>query len=541
MRMPSRRTRVALLAGVATLGIAGTASASTAVYTTDTNVLELTIDGAPGIDKVECIAGKVKFNGADPTRVPADGKTETGCAASVGLEVDEPDKTTATSNAVDLRGITRSEWTGLATATSPFAINMGGGNDTVFGTEFADAITPADGDDTVNANDGADTLIWNPGHDSDVMNGGDGRDTVVDNGGGGDEQFVVKPKVGDPNRVDASRINNPFTLDVDAEKLVVNGNGGNDSITGSVGLAGLIKTEMNGGDGDDVLVGTDGDDVQKGGAGNDSLTGARGNDDKSGDDGDDTLTWNPGDGSDKFEGGAGSDVAVDNGGGAAEHFIVSANGQRVTATRDSGAPFFLDIGTSETLDLNTGGGDDSVDVNSGLAALLKVDVNLGDGNDSIKARNDSSQLIDGAAGADSAQVDATDVVSNVESVDAPVVAPPVVTPPVVTPPADTTAPNAAIVSKKLAVERGKARVKLSLPAGESASTGRIELKRRGKVVGSKAIALTGGETKTFKIALNRKTRNALADAGKLKATVKIELTDAAGNTGNVSQKLKLAR
>jgi hypothetical protein len=84
-------------------------------------------------------------------------------------------------------------------------------------------------------------------------------------------------------------------------------------------------------------------------------------------------------------------------------------------------------------------------------------------------------------------------------------------------------------------------VKLSLPASESASTGRIELKRRGKVVGSKAIALTGGETKTFKIALNRKTRNALADAGKLKATVKIELTDAAGNTGNVSQKLKLAR
>ena len=527
MQLPSRRSRVLLLAAGATLGLAGTASASSAVYTTDTNVLQITVDGAPGTDKIECIAGKVKFNGADPTRVPADGKVETGCAASVGLTVDEPDKTTATDNTLDLRGVTRDEWTGLAASTTPFPINMGGGKDTVFGTEFADTIVPGNGDDTVKANDGADTLIWNPGQASDVMTGGDGRDTVVDNGGNVDEQFVIKPKVGDPTRVDASRINNPFTLDIDAEKLVLNGNGGNDSITGSVGLAALIKTEVNGGDGNDAIVGTDGDDVLKGGPGNDSVTGARGNDDKAGDDGDDLLVWNPGDGSDKFEGGAGNDVAQDNGGAAAEHFIVSANGARVTATRDNGAPFFLDIGTSETLDLNTGAGDDSVDVNNGLAALIKVDADLGDGNDSIRARNDSSQVIDGAAGTDSAQVDATDVVSNVEALDVP----------------DTVAPDATLVSKKLKVKNGKARVKLSLPAGESESTGKIKIKRGGKVVGSKAIALAGGETKKFKVKLNKKTRNALSNARgqKLAATVKVGLTDAAGNTGKLSQKLDLKR
>ena len=154
-------------------------------------------------------------------------------------------------------------------STTPFAITLGGGNDTVFGTEFADSIAPGNGDDTVHGNDGADTMIWRPGEASDVMTGGDGKDTVLDKGGNVDEQFVVKPKAGDPTRVDASRINNPFTLDIDAEKLVVNGNGGNDSITGNVGLAGLIKTEMNGGDGNDVLVGTDGDDIQRGGPGND--------------------------------------------------------------------------------------------------------------------------------------------------------------------------------------------------------------------------------------------------------------------------------
>ena len=62
------------------------------------------------------------------------------------------------------------------------------------------------------------------------------------------------------------------------------------------------------------------------------------------------------------------------------------------------------------------GGDDSVDVNKGLAALIKVDVDLGDGNDSIRARNDSSQAINGGAGTDSARVDKTDTLTAVEKV-----------------------------------------------------------------------------------------------------------------------------
>jgi Ca2+-binding RTX toxin-like protein len=520
MSFPSRRARIVMLAGVATLGVAGTASASTAVYRTDTNQLQITVDGVPGTDTVTCEGGLVKFNGADPTRVPADPpKVTTGCAASTSLVVTEPDLTTDTANTLDLRGITRAEWTGLAASTTPFAINMGGGNDTVTGTEFADVITPGNGDDSVNGNAGDDTLVWNPGQASDVMTGGDGRDTVVDNGGGVDEQFVVRPLAGDPTRVDASRINNPFTLNIDAEKLVVNGNGGNDSITGSPGVAGLIQTEMNGGDGNDALVGTDGNDIQRGGAGTDTISGAKGNDDMAGDDGDDTLIWNPGDGSDKFEGGAGNDIAQDNGGAAAEHFIVSANGQRVTATRDNGAPFLLDIGTSETLDLNAAGGDDSVDVGNGLGALIKVDADLGEGNDTIRARNDSAQVIDGAAGTDTARVDKTDQVKNVEKVSG------------------KGKLKAKVVSKSLRVKDGRARVQLSLPSGSPDTKGRIRIKLAGKIVGSKRFTMDAGKS-TFKVKLKRSARIALAkDADKkLKAKLNVTLTGGAKNTKKLNLK-----
>lgn len=523
MQLPTRRARVALLAGCAgALGFAGPANAAvtTADYDTVTALLKVEFDGDTNIAITCDAAGKVKINGADPTRSGASAGT-TGCGAPTALTVTEAPGNDASANVVDLRGVTKASFTALAKST----INTADGTDTILGSEIADTIDPGDEDDTVAGNGGDDVMIWNPGDDDDVMNGEAGVDTVLDNGGAVDEQFVVKPKVGDPGRVDASRINNPFTLDIDAEKLVVAGNGGNDSITGNVGLAGLIKVTMDGGIGNDTLVGTDGDDVQRGGAGNDSVSGAKGNDDMDGGEGDDVLTWNPGEGSDRFEGGAGNDTAVDNGGAAAEHFIVSANGQRVTATRDSGAPFFLDIGTSETLDLNANGGNDSVDVNNGLGALIKVDANLGDGDDSISARNDSAQVIDGAGGTDTARVDGTDEVTNVESVD------------------DGIGPKAELRSKRLKLKGRKAAVKLSLPDGEGASSGRVKILRGGKLVGSKKLELAGGQSKKVKVAIKRKTRIALANASgrKLRVTLKVKLTDAAGNTGKASKKLNLKR
>jgi len=519
MQFPSRKARVALLAGVATLGIAGTASASTADYSLATDVLTVTLDGA-GPDVLEC-DGTVKFNGADPTR---DGQAlgTTACAASVNLVVVEG---VDSANNLDLSDVTRADWVGLANAQP--SIDMGDENDILVGTEFPDTIDPGDEDDTVRAGDGNDTIVWKPGFDSDVINGGDGVDLVQDVGAAADETFVAKPKDGDASRIDITRtIPAPFTLDIGGtENIEIQGNDGNDTITGNVGLAGLAKFTITGGNGNDALNGTDGNDTLDGGAGNDTIFGLRGNDKMVGGDGDDVMTWNPGEGTDTMDGDAGNDTAVDNGGAGNEHFIVSAQGARVTATRDNAAPFFLDIATTETLDLNTNAGDDSVEVNGGLGALIKVDANLGDGNDSIKARNAAVDVIDGAGGTDTATVDANDQVANVETVDN-----------------GAAAAKVAFVSKKLKVKGGKAKLRITCPTGGTGCNGKAAILIKKKVVGSIAIKMTPGQTKNYRIQLNRKTRVKLAkDAnGKIAATARVRY-DANGTTITSKKKLKLVR
>src|SRR5205823_2354425 len=101
---------------------------------------------------------------------------------------------------------------------------------------------------------------WNPGDGSDVNEGGDGIDTVEVNGGGVGETFTADA-VGD--RVLFKRTNPlPFSVDIGtSEKLVLHANGGDDSFTGGTGLAGRMAFLVDGGDGNDTLLGTDGADT----------------------------------------------------------------------------------------------------------------------------------------------------------------------------------------------------------------------------------------------------------------------------------------
>jgi Ca2+-binding RTX toxin-like protein len=172
------------------------------------------------------------------------------------------------------------------------------------------------------------------------------------------------------------------------------GGAGNDVLTGGSGADQLF-----GGAGNDILNGKGGNDFLFGGAGNDVLTGGAGDDQVFGQAGDDLMIWNPGDGSDLLEGGDGNDTAQVNGGNASETFTITANGSRVRFDRISPAPFTLDIGTTEHLVLNAGGGDDVITAGNGLAGLIQLTLNGGDGNDTITG-GDGNDTINGDAGND---------------------------------------------------------------------------------------------------------------------------------------------
>src|SRR5215813_13165010 len=199
-----------------------------------------------------------------------------------------------------------------------------GGNDFLFGGAGNDTLTGGDGDDQMFGEGGNDRMIWNPGDDSDLMEGGDGNDTLEVNGGNGAETFTI---AANGSRVRFDRITPaPFFLDIGTtENLVVNANGGDDTITASNGLANLIKLTIDGGDGNDTITGGDGDDLLLGGNGNDLIIGGRGNDTARLGAGDDTFVWNPGDGSDVVEGQDGTDTLVFNGSNVSEKISISAN------------------------------------------------------------------------------------------------------------------------------------------------------------------------------------------------------------------------
>ena len=145
---------------------------------------------------------------------------------------------------------------------------------------------------------------------------------------------------------------NIFSPEQANDRLVVNGQGGDDVINASGLEADGIKLTMNGGLGVDVFIGSEGDDLINGGDGNDmALMGA----------GDDTFVWNPGDDNDTLEGQAGTDTMLFNGANVAENIDISANGGRAAFFRNI-ANVTMDLNDVETIDFNALGGADNIRV-----------------------------------------------------------------------------------------------------------------------------------------------------------------------------------
>ena len=251
-----------------------------------------------------------------------------------------------------------------------------GGFDFLFGGSENDTLTGGVADDQVFGESGDDRMIWNPGEGTDLNEGGADTDTVEVNGGNGAEQFTT---TANGTRVRFDRINPaPFSIDIGtSEKLTVNANGGDDSYSATGNLAALIGITVDGGTGNDSLLGSNGNDILLGGDGNDFADGQQGNDTAFMGAGDDTFQWDPGDGSDIIEGQDGADKMTFNGSNISEGMDVSANGGRVRFTRDVAA-ITMDLNDVESIVVKALGGADTLTVNDVSGTdLTNVSADLG--------------------------------------------------------------------------------------------------------------------------------------------------------------------
>src|SRR5262249_14995072 len=97
-----------------------------------------------------------------------------------------------------------------------------------------------------------------------------------------------------------------------------------------------------------------------------------------------------------------------NGGNGSETFSVTANGTRVRLDRVNPAPFFVDIGTSESLVVNANGGNDVITAGNGLATIIQLTLDggaggrpiTGGGGDDMLFGGDGNDLINGGRGND---------------------------------------------------------------------------------------------------------------------------------------------
>ncbi len=183
---------------------------------------------------------------------------------------------------------------------------------------------------------------------------GDGQaDNVIVNGTTNAERIVV---AGFRPNITVSGLAATVSIggsDPTLDQLTVNALAGDDTIDASGLIARSIGLTLNGGDGDDVIIGSAGNDLINGGRGSDvAFMGA----------GDDTFVWNPGDGSDTVEGQGGNDTLQFNGANVAENIALSANGSRLRLTRDVGN-VTMDTNGVEQVNVVALGGADTVTVN----------------------------------------------------------------------------------------------------------------------------------------------------------------------------------
>lgn len=395
-----------------------------------------TLDGGNGNDSLTGIAGDDSLTGdaGDDTLVGGDGND----TLSGGMGADSMDGGAGTDTLTYTgEGRTKGVKVSLAKKTGNGSSEDGAGDtvtniENLTGSELADTLAGSKAANTIIGGDGNDSLDGDAGNDS--LDGGAGDDTLSGDAGndtiaGGDGNDLVKGGDG-------------------ADKL--QGDAGNDKIQGGSG-----KDSIFGNAGDDSLYGDSGDDVLWGGFGADDVFGGSGKDamsysdesrtvgvsvsqnkladDGSSDDvsgdrkdnvaddiemigtttfadtviaggkgdriiwtyaGDDSITGSNG-GRNEIWGGAGADTIT---GGKKSDRIYGDDSATTTA------------GTDGADSINGGAGNDTI-TGGGLADTLNGEA----GNDTIYSRDSVIDTVDGGPGHNKAQVDSTDILSNVSS------------------------------------------------------------------------------------------------------------------------------
>jgi Ca2+-binding RTX toxin-like protein len=295
-------------------------------------------------------------------------------------------------------------------------ILAGDGNDTVFGGAGDDTIDDWNGNDTVFGGSGNDVANVSTGSDTFYMEGGDDIIYVWDNAGaktffGGSGNDTIDFQNWQSNtgttatigangngtfshfagsttgtfsefeRVTGTDFADTVNASSSLSGLTLDGQGGNDSLTGGQG-----NDSLGGGFGNDTLSGGEGNDSVDGGIGDDSITGGGGADLLQGGDGNDVLDG--GVGNDSLFGGAGTDALS----GGAGHDLLNGGTGTDSLYGGEGNDLLVSDGTdaNDTQNLlSGGGGDDIIRIGGGFNGNDSIDG--GDGIDTLELLPDNNR------------------------------------------------------------------------------------------------------------------------------------------------------
>jgi Ca2+-binding RTX toxin-like protein len=235
------------------------------------------------------------------------------------------------------------------------------------------------GQDTIVVNELTGTSIAQVAIDLAGSPGGSAGDNQVDdvivNGSNADSNVSIS-SVG--SVVTLNGLSTQITIDhaETTDRLTINAFGGNDAIDATNLAAASLRLLLDGGDGNDTLIGGASSDVFLGGDGNDLVTGRQGGDVALLGAGNDTFTWNAGDGEDSVEGQGGFDQLNFKGTAADEQVEISGNGTRVRVSH--GGALAVDMEEVERIELSASSGQDIVTVNDlGGTDVSQVVMHLG--------------------------------------------------------------------------------------------------------------------------------------------------------------------